>query len=160
MNSSQKIGVLFVCLGNICRSPMAEAVFRHLVRREGLEERFDIDSAGTGSWHIGKPPHPGTRKILDQTGISYEGLKGRQVKEEDFSRFDYIVAMDTENEADLKKLDRRAEGNIIKLLDLLPELKLKDVPDPYYTGNFAEVYEMVDQGCQALLEQIRKEQLT
>ena len=160
MNSSEKIGVLFVCLGNICRSPMAEAVFRHLVRREGLEERFDIDSAGTGSWHIGKPPHPGTRKILDQTGISYEGLKGRQVKEEDFSRFDYIVAMDTENEADLKKLDRRAEGNIIKLLDLLPELKLKDVPDPYYTGNFAEVYEMVDQGCQALLEQIRKEQLT
>jgi len=160
MNSIKKIGVLFVCLGNICRSPMAEAVFRHLVRLEGLEERFDIDSAGTGSWHIGKPPHPGTRKILDQAGISYDGLTGRQVNAKDFSRYDYIVAMDTENEADLKQLDRRSEGNIIKLLDLLPGLKPKDVPDPYYTGNFEEVYELVDQGCRALLEQIRRERLS
>ncbi|WP_353057193.1 MULTISPECIES: low molecular weight protein-tyrosine-phosphatase [Paenibacillus] len=157
MERKQRIGVLFVCLGNICRSPMAEAVFRHMVAAEGLEDRFLIDSAGTGNWHIGKPPHHGTRGILDEYGISYEGLKARQVSAEDFSEFDYIVAMDVQNEKDLRRLSQSEHAQIVKLLDLVPDMMNKEVPDPYYTGNFEEVYELVGRGCQALLERIRQE---
>ncbi|HEY4390019.1 MAG TPA: low molecular weight protein-tyrosine-phosphatase [Paenibacillus sp.] len=157
MESKQRIGVLFVCLGNICRSPMAEAVFRHMVAEEGFMDQFLIDSAGTGNWHIGKPPHHGTRGILDQYGISYEGLKARQVAATDFSSFDYIVAMDVQNEKDLRQLARSTHAQIVKLLDLVPEAVNKEVPDPYYTGNFEEVYELVSRGCGALLERIRKE---
>jgi len=153
----QRIGVLFVCLGNICRSPMAEAVFRHMVAAEGLADRIWIDSAGTGDWHIGKPPHHGTRGILDQYGISYEGLKARQVSTEDFSEFDYIVAMDVQNEKDLRRLSQNDHAQIVKLLDLVPDLMNKEVPDPYYTGNFEEVYELVGRGCKALLERIRQD---
>ncbi|AZS13630.1 low molecular weight phosphotyrosine protein phosphatase [Paenibacillus lutimineralis] len=157
MERKQRIGVLFVCLGNICRSPMAEAVFRHMVSAEGLEDRFLIDSAGTGNWHIGKPPHHGTRGILDEYGISYEGLKARQVSTEDFSEFDYIVAMDVQNEKDLRRLSQSEHAQIVKLLDLVPDMMNKEVPDPYYTGNFEEVYELVGKGCRALLERIRQE---
>ncbi|WP_178024043.1 low molecular weight protein-tyrosine-phosphatase [uncultured Paenibacillus sp.] len=156
-NDKRKVGVLFVCLGNICRSPMAEAVFRHLVSEAGISERFAIDSAGTGNWHTGNPPHHGTRRILDQYGISYEGLKARQVAQDDFAQFDYIVAMDNQNERDLKALARQTDARIVKLLDLVPESQLKEVPDPYYTGNFEEVYGLVQQGCRALLELIRRE---
>lgn len=157
MEDKKTIGVLFVCLGNICRSPMAEAVFRQLVVRENLGSRFHIDSAGIGNWHTGNPPHHGTRDILDRYGISYEGMRARQVAREDFSQFDYIVAMDRQNEQDLKSLAQQTEaGKIIKLLDLVPELAGKEVPDPYYTGNFDEVYELVEKGCRALLDTIRQ----
>lgn len=159
MDSNKKIGVLFVCLGNICRSPMAEAVFRHLVTQENLEQRFLIDSAGTGDWHTGKPPHEGTRTILERYAISYEGLTARQVAVDDFTKFDYIVAMDNQNERDLKALAKQANAKIVKLLDLVPDSLLKEVPDPYFTGNFDETYELVGKGCRALLEKIRKEAL-
>ncbi|MNI06762.1 Low molecular weight protein-tyrosine-phosphatase YfkJ [compost metagenome] len=159
MESNKKIGVLFVCLGNICRSPMAEAVFRDLIKREGLEERFVIDSAGTGDWHIGNPPHQGTRNLLDLKGISYAGLKARQVAVNDFTDFDYIVAMDVKNEKDLLQLAKGQEATIIKLLDLVPEAKIKEVTDPYFTGNFDEVYDLVVRGSQALLEHIQTHSL-
>jgi protein-tyrosine phosphatase len=149
--------VLFVCLGNICRSPMAEAVFRHLVEREGLSDRITIESAGTGDWHIGHPPHEGTRRVLDQYGISYSEMKARQLEREDTGRFDLIVAMDTRNERDIRALLQSAkETQVIRFLSLLPEKGLNDVPDPYFTGNFEEVYDMVNEGCKVLLTLVKE----
>lgn len=152
------VKVLFVCLGNICRSPMAEAVFRDLVKKEGLEDQITVDSAGTGNWHIGKPPHEGTRNILDRYQISYEGLKARQVERKDLQEFDYIIGMDSENMGNLRRLAGFSKtGRIARLMDYVKDSDLADVPDPYFTGNFDEVYEMVTKGCKGLLEEIKKE---
>jgi len=151
------VGVLFVCLGNICRSPMAEAVFRHIVRSAGLEDRFRIDSAGTAGWHEGKPPHRGTLDVLQRYGIGAEGLRARQVAAEDLAAFDYVIAMDTANLDDLRKLSAATGGKAFRLLDLCPGAEAKDVPDPYYTGDFDETYALIDEGCRRLLERIRSD---
>lgn len=161
------IRVLFVCLGNICRSPMAEAVLRSKVKEAGLEGRIEIDSAGTGDWHIGKTPHEGTRKLLDEKRISWEGITARQVSMEDLKKFDYIVAMDNSNLTNLQTMaeglvlsDKRigddAKPKLYRLLDFVPEERLDNVPDPYYTGNFEEVYRLVEAGCDALLVHIKQ----
>lgn len=152
------IHVLFVCLGNICRSPMAEAVFRDLVRREGLQDKIVVDSAGTGSWHVGEPPHRGTLRILKNKGISTDGMKARQIVPEDGEKFHYILAMDRQNLRDLKKVIQAKEGVSVQLfLDLVQDVSFQDVPDPYFTGNFDEVYDLVIRGCHALLEKIKAE---
>ncbi|MFC4597929.1 low molecular weight protein-tyrosine-phosphatase [Cohnella hongkongensis] len=149
--------ILFVCLGNICRSPMAEAVMRHLVEREGLSGEVTVDSAGTGDWHVGRPPHEGTRSLLDRYGISWEGMKARQLSVRDGGAFDLIVAMDTNNERDIReKLGASPRAEIIRFLSLLPESGMDDVPDPYYSGNFDEVYELVSKGCERLLTRVRE----
>lgn len=153
------ISVLFVCLGNICRSPMAEAVMRSKISQRGLSDKISVDSAGTGDWHIGKTPHEGTRKLLDDFRISYEGMRARQVESSDFSHFDYIVAMDDSNASNLRKVPGGEEAEIVKLMDLLPNEKLREVPDPYFTGNFEEVYRLIDTGCDVLLDRIVKEKL-
>ncbi|WP_276351390.1 low molecular weight protein-tyrosine-phosphatase [Cohnella caldifontis] len=151
------ISVLFVCLGNICRSPMAEAVFRDLVRKEGLENAISVHSAGTGDWHLGKPPHEGTRRLLSAHGISFEGMRASKLTPEDGERHDLIVAMDASNERDIRaRLRPGSRAEIIRFMSLLPEKGFEDVPDPYYTGNFEEVYELVEAGCRRLLERIRK----
>lgn len=150
------IRVLFVCLGNICRSPMAEAVLREQLFKEGLSEKVEVDSAGTGSWHVGKNPHPGTLKILDDYGISAHGLKGRQLHKGDFDKFDYIIGMDQTNIDDIRRmLGEPDHPKILRFLDLTPHFK--DVPDPYFTGNFEETYQLVVDGCKALFLKIKKD---
>ncbi|WIF98584.1 MULTISPECIES: low molecular weight protein-tyrosine-phosphatase [Pontibacillus] len=151
------INVLFVCLGNICRSPMAEAVFRNLTEKEGLGGQFRIDSAGTGNWHEGKPPHLDTRRMLDLEGVSYEGMTARQVAISDWDEFDYIIAMDRQNYSDLESLRSFDEGVVVAtFMDYVYDSDSKDVPDPYFTGNFEEVYELVQKGCENLLADIKE----
>jgi protein-tyrosine phosphatase len=151
------IHVLFVCLGNICRSPMAEGVFRNVLKQEDLSSKVSVDSAATSSWHIGSPPHKGTLAILKKYNISSEGLVGRQLTKDDFEKFDYIIGMDESNVKNIFEITGKPQHpKIIRLLDLTEHNK--DVPDPYYTGDFEETYQLVTDGCQALLEKIRKEQ--
>lgn len=153
--------VLFVCLGNICRSPMAEAVMRHFVEQEGLSHLIKVDSAGTGDWHIGKPPHEGTRKLLDEKVISYAGMKARQVRAEDLYDFTYILCMDNQNFKDVQRVFKQAagegqQGKVITFMSLVTGAHVTEVPDPYYTGNFEEVYQLVEQGCRTLLAEIKR----
>lgn len=151
------IRVLFVCAGNICRSPMAEGVFRHLVEEAGLSDRIQVDSAGTGPWHVGEAAHPGTRKVLSQHGIHYQG-RARQLTRADLREFDYIVAMDHENLADIRaRADGRTGAEVRLLLDYAPQTPTREVPDPYYSGRFEAVYELVRQGAEGLLAHIREE---
>ncbi|WP_047980424.1 low molecular weight protein-tyrosine-phosphatase [Ornithinibacillus contaminans] len=150
------INVLFVCLGNICRSPMAEAIFRHQLQQAGLADEISVDSGGIGGWHVGEPPHKGTRTILDREKISYDGIRVRQVKKSDWEEFDYIIAMDDQNINDLKQIHAGNEHVMVKkLMEFVDQPKERNVPDPYYTGDFEYTYELVSEGCSNLLSYIR-----
>lgn len=155
MTETKKIRVLFICLGNICRSPMAEAVFRQLVEQAGLADRFLIESAGTGSWHIGEQPHRGTIEILRKNGISVGGKRAQQLQAGAPGAYDYLIAMDADNVADTAAITGQ---RVPRLLDFAPPGSVKDVPDPYYTGNFDEVYQLVRAGAQGLLKHIRQQE--
>jgi len=151
------VQVLFVCLGNICRSPMAEAVFQKMVNDAGLSDKIAVDSAGTGSWHVGETAHPGTRHILSQQGIPYDG-RARQIRAEDLrDESTYIIAMDQSNLNDLKRRYGQ-HPRTYRLLDFAGRDEERDVPDPYYTGNFETVYELVSDGCRGLLATIREQE--
>ncbi|MCW3060017.1 MAG: phosphotyrosine protein phosphatase [Capsulimonas sp.] len=149
------IRVLFVCLGNICRSPMAEAVFAHQVREAGLATEIEVDSAGTGDWHVGQPAHSGTRRILAKNAVEYNG-RARQIARRDLSEFDYIVTMDDQN---LSNVSAMGEGRakVVSFLSFASHMGLTEVPDPYYTGNFEETYELVTAASEGLLAHIREE---
>ncbi|HEX2166792.1 MAG TPA: low molecular weight protein-tyrosine-phosphatase [Longimicrobiales bacterium] len=155
----EKIGVLFVCLGNICRSPLAEGVFRDVVTDAGLAERFDIDSAGTSDYHIGDSPDPRTMSEAKRRGLVLEHA-ARQLGTEDLERFDYVIAMDASNLGRIRRLaasvPRHAELHLLREFD--PESRDDlEVPDPYFGGpdGFADVHDMVERACRGLLDHIR-----
>lgn len=155
--ASEPVRVLFVCLGNICRSPLAEGVFRHLAEEADLGHAVEVDSAGTGAYHVGEDPDPRSREVAERHGIHLEG-HARQAEPRDFSTFDLVVAMDRSNRRDLERLGRDAgEAELRLLREFDPEAGDDlDVPDPYYGGEdgFDRVYEMVHRSCRALLDEI------
>ena len=151
--------VLFVCLGNICRSPTAEAVLRALAPEAAPELVLEIDSAGTAGYHIGEPPDPRTRAAAARRGYDLTALRARIVEPADFERFDLILAMDREN---LTVLRRRApppaHGRLRLFLEFAPQKHLEDVPDPYYGGpnGFEEVLDLVEEAARGLLSHLRQ----
>lgn len=156
--SEQKIAVLFVCLGNICRSPLADGIFRKRVEEADLADRFEIDSAGTGNWHVGERPDQRMRRTARRYGISLDHQRARQVGPEDFDEFDHLFAMDRDN---LDKIEQAAEehdatAEIHLFRDFDPDPGDGEVPDPYYRGQdgFEEVYEIVERTCEALLDHL------
>lgn len=150
------VKVLFVCLGNICRSPMAEAVFQKMVDEAGLSDKISIDSVGTGSWHVGEKAHPGTRRVLAQHGIEYNG-RARQVRPDDMDLQTYVVAMDQSNLNDLRR-NFGQHPRLYRLLDFASQNEERDVPDPYYNDNFEYVYQLVTDGCAGLLATLRAQE--
>ena len=153
------IRILFVCLGNICRSPAAEGVFLHLARAAGLSHRFSVDSAGTGAWHLGEAAEARMRAAAGTRGIALPSA-GRQVTAADFARFDLILAMDSSNLAHLRRLAPAEHQNKIRLFrDYDPEDPGADVPDPYYGGpdGFEDVLDIVTRTGQALLAELARE---
>lgn len=157
--------VLFVCLGNICRSPTAEAVFRQRASQSGWDALLQADSAGTADWHTGKSPDPRSQRHGAERGYDLSPLRARQVSWRDFDEFDHILAMDDKNFADLQTLEREAAHHLghepravlAKLMDYAPDL-MSDVPDPYTGGSegFDEVIDLVETACNGLLRSVLK----
>ncbi|HUE77121.1 MAG TPA: low molecular weight protein-tyrosine-phosphatase [Longimicrobiales bacterium] len=159
--SDDRIGVLFICLGNICRSPLAEALFRSAVVDQALEDRFRIDSAGTSGYHDGDPPDPRTTETARERGVTVSGVS-RRVDDGDAAEFDYLVVMDSDNFREVERLVARGSGSarLHRLREFDPAAAGDlDVPDPYYGGprGFEDVHEMVERATRALLDHIREE---
>lgn len=150
-----KIGVLFVCYGNICRSPMAEFVFRDILEKKGLSDRFVVASAATSGEHIGDSPDPRTAMQLATHGISCEGKRGRRLVRPDYTDFDYILGMDSMNADYISRL--APQGCTCRIGRLLDYAGGGNIADPYYTGDFARTYADVERGCRGLLDRILEE---
>jgi protein-tyrosine phosphatase len=153
-DAKKKTSVLFVCMGNICRSPTAEGVFRYHVEGAGLAEHIEIDSAGTHAYHVGEPADRRARAAAEKRGMSLEGIRARRVSHDDFERFDYILAMDEDN---LARLEDEAPAEHRHKLRLFLEFSTtgeREVPDPYYGGaaGFERVLDLVDEASRGLLE--------
>ena len=148
------IKILFVCHGNICRSPMAEFVMKDLVKKAGREKEFLIESAATSTEELGNPVHRGTQQKLAQFNISVAGKTARQMTKKDYEEFDYIIAMDSFNTRNIARIVDDKDGKVSKLLNYAGEKG--DIADPWYTGNFDETYEDVLRGCKGLLKHLDK----
>jgi len=156
---NNQIKVLFVCMGNICRSPTAHGVFEHLVMSENLSDRIYVDSAGTHAYHVGEDPDPRSQEVARQRGIKLDHLRARKAIAEDFEKFDYVLAMDQDNFYNLSTICPSKHREKLKLfLDFAPQLKpVREVPDPYYGGpkGFDNVFDMVEQASIGLLDDIK-----
>ena len=157
MNTLPTIDVLFVCLGNICRSPMAEAVLLQRIKEAGLDAQITVDSVGLGDWHIGQPPHHGTQEVLRRHGVPFAGV-ARQISSDDLQRARYIIAMDQQNIEGLRALlGSEVHPRLHRLLEFTQTKSPINVPDPYFEDNFDYVYELVTADCDGLLAHIRSE---
>ena len=159
MAHDPRFAVLFVCLGNICRSPTAEGVFRAALVQVGLSEHVFADSAGIGDWHIGAPPDRRAIQAARRRGYDLTALRGRQVSVADFTRFGWILAMDRSNLRALEEMRPEGyEGHLGLLLDLVPSASVREVPDPYYGGTdaFERVLDLVEQASAELVTRIRE----
>jgi len=149
--------ILFVCLGNICRSPLAEGIMRQLIRDAGLEDQIQVDSAGTGAYHTGEPPDPRSRAVAGRHGTSLDGQRARKIEPGDYTSFDLVLAMDRENLQDLRVACPPGKRGRLKLLRSFDPKGGTDVPDPYFGGvdGFDDVFAMVYRCCESLLESLR-----
>lgn len=151
------VKILFVCMGNICRSPTAEGVFRHQVAERGLQRRFIIDSAGTHAYHVGEAPDPRAQSTAKRRGVDLSRLRARRVTAEDIEQFDYVLAMDRDNYKNLLAIAPAShEQKVRLLLDFAPEVSHDEVPDPYYGGisGFDRVLDMIEAASEGLLAEI------
>lgn len=157
-----RVRVLFVCMGNICRSPTAQGVFTKLVMDEGLSHLIEIDSAGTHAYHIGEPPDPRARQTAQRRGIDLSRQRARRAIAEDFEAFDYVLAMDEANHRALSELCPPGfETRLSLFMDYAPHREQREVPDPYYggTNGFERVFDMVEEAARGLLAAIREKHL-
>jgi protein-tyrosine phosphatase len=159
MTDKAKFSILFVCMGNICRSPTAEGVFRHHVREAGLDAAIHSDSAGTHAYHVGEPADRRAQAAATRRGFSLEGIRARKVADDDFHFFDYILAMDEDNLMALKEQAPQESRSQVRLfLEFAESRPENEVPDPYYGGaaGFERVLDLVEEASQGLLETLRK----
>lgn len=159
MNKNANIRVLFICMGNICRSPTAQGMFEYLLEEARLSQHIDVDSAGTHAYHIGEKPDKRATQAAAGRGIDLSRQRARRVEAADFMRFDYVLAMDSSNLDDLVAICPQAQQNKIQLfLDFAQDLSEREVPDPYYGGDqgFERVLDLIEMGARALLEDVRQ----
>lgn len=158
----KEIRVLMVCMGNICRSPTAHGVFEEMVKRTGVSDQVSVDSAGTHAYHVGEPPDPRAQEIALKRGLDLSSQRARRALSEDFARFDFILAMDKDNYANLTAICPAGMREKLHLfMDFASDYKTNEVPDPYYggAGGFDRVFDMVESASRGLLENIRKNHL-
>lgn len=159
MNNMKTINVLFVCMGNICRSPMAEGIFRREIAKAGLQGKVQHDSAGTHSYHVGAPPDTRAQGAIKKRGVDISDLRGRQVADADFDRFDYILAMDGDNLRLLKHhAPEEKHGKVRLLLSFSQQYRNQEVPDPYYGGTqgFEDNLDMIEDAVAGLIGEIQQ----
>jgi protein-tyrosine phosphatase len=154
------VRVLFVCMGNICRSPLAQGVFENVARREGLEDEVFVDSAGTGAWHVGSPPDKRAQSIASLRGIDLSSQRARRITPEDCETFDYVLTMDEDNYRAVADLCR-GSAVVRPFLDFAADSSEREVPDPYYGGpeGFEHVLDLVEEASEGLLDDIRERHL-
>ncbi len=155
------VRVLFVCLGNICRSPLAQGVFENVLRREGLEDEVSVDSAGTGTWHVGEPPDQRAQRSASLRGLDLSSQRARRIAPEDCENFDYVLTMDEENYRAVASLCRGSTV-VRPFLDFAKDTPEREVPDPFYGGSegFEHVLDLVEEASEGLLEDIREHHLS
>lgn len=151
------IKVLFVCLGNICRSPMAEGMFKQKIKDQNLDKDILIESRATSSWEVGNPPHRGTKQVLNGLNIDTKDMHAKQIKEQDFIDFDYIIGMDSQNVSSLIRMNPKYGYKVHLFLDIHDLHKGKSIPDPYYSGNFEETYNYILSAIDLWIEKFKND---